>query len=280
MGEDRGGRVDGIHAQPDRFERAKRPEAGEAVGVELERHGTDGRPKHRNQRPDPFRLEKPAGILQEHGIDPQPDQLARLAGIVVVRVDRADRVDDPGRHVEPGRLGRPHGDLQVPDVIQRVIGRRVPDAVRGNPPGRQLDHVVGKELEREEALAAGHHDQRCFRDHPAHDPHPLPRVLEKVPDADVEHCAPHQVDGLEAQPIQVRRDGKHHRGSHPGGPEGLVGVPERGVDERDFPHAALTSTRFTGEARSPSGSDQIPRWPRSPRGSPPPVPCSRPGSSS
>ena len=81
----------------------------------------------------------------------------------------------------------------------------IANAVGEDPFRRQFDDIVGKELEREQALAARHHNQRRLLDPAAEDAHALPRVLAKVAHADVEDGATHQVDGFKSGAVEPRR---------------------------------------------------------------------------
>ncbi len=69
-------------------------------------------------------------------------------------MDRAFSVDEAPDRVQTDTLRRRHGDLEVADVVQGVIRGVIADAVGGDALGRQFDHVIGKEFESEQALAA------------------------------------------------------------------------------------------------------------------------------
>ncbi len=174
-----------------------------------------------------------AGILDIDRVHAERREFARLAGVIGVGVDRADRVDDAAGGIETDFLCRAHRHFHVAHVIQRIIGRVIADAVGENSLGRQFDDVVGKELEREQALAARHHDQRCLLDPTAEDAHALPRVFAQVAHTDVEHGAADQIDGFKSGAVEPRGEVGHHRGRHARRPKALVRVAQRHVDQAD-----------------------------------------------
>ena len=204
-----------------------------AVGVDLQRQRADGLLDARHQRGDPFRAKQPARVLQEDGIDAQPDQFLRLPGIVVVVVDRAVGVDEATGDIQPMLPGGPDGNLQIAHVVQRIIGRVVAHAVGGEALRGQFHHIVGKELEREQALPAGMDDERRFGDPLAENPHTLPGILPQVAHADIEHRATDEIDRLEPGPVQSRSDIPHHGSRHPRRPQALMGIAQRHVDQPD-----------------------------------------------
>ena len=199
--------------------------------MKVQRQRAADRLERRHQRPRPLGREQPARVLDKDRIDAELDQLARLARVIVVGVHGAERVDHAAGNVEPGPLRRAHRHLHIAHVVERVVGRVVADAVGENPLRRQLDDIVGEKLEGEQALPARHHDERRMLDPAADDAHALPRVLAQIAHADVEHGAADQIDGFEAGAIEPRRDVGHHRGRHAGGPQALVRVAQRHVDE-------------------------------------------------
>ena len=185
------------------------------MGVQLEPGRADGLTEGRDERADPLGLQQPAGVLEEDGVHAEGDELPGFAGIVGVRMHGAHGVHDAARHGEAGRLGGAYRNDHVAHVVERVVGGDVANAVGGDPSGRQGDDVVGKELEREQALASRHHDERGTGNDAAHDPHALPGIFAKVTHADIEDGAAHQVDGLETQTIDNRGHGQHHGRGHP-----------------------------------------------------------------
>lgn len=204
--------------------------------------GADRFAQRRDERPHALGRQEPAGILEEDRVHPEAGELPRLAGVVLVGVHGAQGVDDAAGHAEAGGLRRAHRYLHVAHVVERVVRRDVADAVRGDALRGELNHVVREELEGEEALGAAHDDQRRPGHRLAHQAHPLPGVLPQVAHAHVEDGAAHQVDRLEPGAVQDGRDGQHHGGGHARGPEGLVSVAERRVDERDGAHRVSSSS--------------------------------------
>jgi hypothetical protein len=204
-----------------------------AMRMELQRpiaeHILDGRHERRNA----LGRQQAARILQEDRVDVERNELAPLADVVRVRVDGAVREDQATGDVEAMALCRADRDLQVADVVERIVGRMVAHPVCGEALSGELDDVVGEELEGEQALPARVDDERRFRDPGRQQPHPLPRVLAQIANANIEHRAAHEVDGLEARPVEARGDVAHHRRRHARGPQALVGVAQGDVDELD-----------------------------------------------
>ena len=199
--------------------------------MKVQRQRTAGGLERRDQRVRAFGGEEAARILDVNRIDAELDQLARLARVIVVGVDGAERVDHAAGGIQAAPLRRAHRHFHIAHVVERVVGRVVADAVGENPLRRQFDDVVGKEFEREQALPARHHDQRRVLDPAADDAHALPRVLAQIAHADVEYGAADEVDRLKAGAIESRRDVGHHRGGHARRPQALVRVAQRHVDK-------------------------------------------------
>ena len=176
-------------------------------------------------------VSSPLGSLRIDRVGAERHQFLDLAGVVIVGVDRAHRIDDAGIDIEPGLFCRAHRHFHVAHVVERVIGRVIADAVGEDALGGQRDDVVGKELEGEQALPARHHDKRRLFDPGAEDAHALPWVLAQVAHADVEHRAADEIDGLETGAVEHRRDFRHHGGRHARRPQALVRVAQRDVDE-------------------------------------------------
>ena len=180
-----------------------------------------------------LRRQQAAWVLDVDRIDAEADQFARLSRIIVVSVNGADRVDDAASRIEPYLLRGAHRNLHIAHIIERVVRRVIADAVGEDALGGQLDNVIRKKLEGEEALTAGHHDERGIRDPAAENPHALPWVLAQIPHADVEHRATGEIDGFESCSVQSWRDLGHHRRRHARRPKALMGVAHRHVDELD-----------------------------------------------
>src|SRR5205085_8711338 len=103
---------------------------------------------------------------------------------------------------------------------------------------RELDDIIGEELESEQALPACPNIQwrpwatlRCK-------PHALPWVLVQVSHADVEDGTADQVDPIEADAIHLRQIWQKHVVAHACRPQGLLPIPYCGVDELDAFHGA------------------------------------------
>ncbi len=78
----------------------------------------------------------------------------------------------------------------------------VADAVGEDSFRCQLDDVIWKELECEQALAARHHYQRRPFDPATENTHSLPRVLSQVAHANVEDRATNKIDCLKPGTIE------------------------------------------------------------------------------
>ena len=137
---------------------------------------------------------------------------------------RAHRVDEPGHGVQADALRRAHRHLEVAHVVQRVVGGVVTDPVCGDSLGRAFHHVVGEELEGEQALTAVVDDEWSLAHPVAQNPHPFERVFAQEAHAYVEHRAADEVDCLEPRAVEARRDVRHRGGAHAGRPQALVGV--------------------------------------------------------
>src|SRR5262249_29295241 len=134
--------------------------SGETMRVQMQRQRAAYRLKCWHQRVNPFRRQQAARILDVDGIDPERNELTSLSHIVIVSVDGAYRVDDSTRGIEADSLGGPNRHLHVAHVVQRVIRRMIAHAVGEDSFRGQLDDVIWKELECEQALTARHHYQR------------------------------------------------------------------------------------------------------------------------
>jgi hypothetical protein len=87
--------------------------------------------------------------------------------------------------------------------------------------------------------------------HPrCHRAHALPGVLAQVAHAHVEYGAADQIDGLEAGAVEARRQLAHHGRGHACGPQALVGVAQRHIDETNG-RAASHSQTLPLDARMP-----------------------------
>ena len=231
------GRVQHVDAERDRLEVAELRQPAAAVGVELQRHvRADGTADRRNQCADAVGREQAARVLDDEGVDPVADDLRRDVGVVFVRVDRTQGVGEPGAAVETGRLGRRDGELDVPDVAQRVVEGMAAHPVGGDAPDGQVDDVVGEELEGEQALAAGPDVERRPRAALRHQAHTLPGVFPQVADADVEDRATLEVYPVEAHLVHTRGEGHDHVVGDARRPQRLRGVAHRNVDEPDLLH--------------------------------------------
>ena len=118
-------------------------------------------------------------------------------------------------------------------------------AVRGEMSDRQLDHVVRKVLEREQARSAHPDVDRRAAQPPRGHSHARPRVLLQVAHAHVEHGAADEVDGVEAGivgKIEHRRD---HGVRHPRRPKALVPVAHRDIDQVDLGHGLRSDRRVS-----------------------------------
>src|SRR5262249_21636528 len=113
-----------------------------------------------------------------------------------------------------------------------------------------------------QALGARHHDEGRPRDDPADDAHSLPRILTEIAHADIEDRAPHEIDRLEAEPIEDGRHRQHHGGGHARRPQGLMCVAQSDVDQANALHRVSSSStqRVWMRPATKSGWPRIPRW--------------------
>src|SRR5665648_371611 len=190
-----------------------------------------------------LRLAEQAGhVLDRQDVGAGRHDLLGKAQVVVQGVEAFARVGQVGG-VAQCDLGQRHPDLahgvdrraHLLDVVQGVEdpedvdtgGRRFPHegprdrrGVRGVPDG---------------VLSAQQHLQRDVRQGRTHGREPLPRVLAEEPERDV---VGRPAPGLHAQqptghPGDVRGDREEVVGAHPGGEQGLMGVAEGRVGDRD-----------------------------------------------
>src|SRR5215469_8025582 len=173
-------------------------------------HGLESR--HKSLRA--FGGQKAAWILDVDGVDTERHKLARLARIIIIGMDGTDRVYDTACGIKAELFCGAHRYLHVAHIVQRVVGRVIAYPICEYSFGRQLDDIVWKEFEREQTLAARHHDQRRLLDPPAKDAHSLPRVFTQVTHTYVKDGAPDQIDCLKSSPIEVWRQILHHCGGH------------------------------------------------------------------
>src|SRR3981081_1208044 len=115
--------------------------------MKMQRQGADAGLERRPQRCPSLWRKQAAWVLDVDGVHAERDKLARLARIVIVGMNGAHGVDDAAGGIEPDLLGSAYRHFHIAHVVQRVIGRVIADAVGEYPLGRELDDVVGEELE-------------------------------------------------------------------------------------------------------------------------------------
>jgi hypothetical protein len=211
-----------------------RREAGLAMRMQLHRNPARRRDDRGKQRTRAFRREQARRILDRDEVDVERAELQRTFDVVAVGVHRRQRIRDHRVDAHAGRMSRAHRRDDVPVVVQRVVDGQHRDAAARERERVELDDVVGKELERVEALPAR---QAVARgpEPPAEEAHALPRILVQVTHADVEDGAAEDVDVRVAGPVDRVDDRRHHRRRHPRRPQALVCVAERDVDEIEAP---------------------------------------------
>ena len=216
-----------------------------------------------------FWRQKAAWILDVNGVDAERHKFTCLARKIIVGMDGTDRIHDTARSIEADLFCGAHRHLHVAHVVQRVVGRVIADAIGKYSFRRQFDDIVRKKLEREQTLAARHHDQRRLLDPSAKDAHSLPRVLTQVANTDIEDGAPNQIDCLKSSVIEAWRQILHHCRGHARRPQTLMRVAQCHVDQVDgsfVAHQCVTACRFSSthrvwtSARANSGCCRSRAW--------------------
>ena len=141
--------------------------------------------KRREKRPGAIGGEQARRILDRNEVDAKRLQFNESLDEVRVRVNGTHRVRDHRVHEHPRVVRRANRRLDVPVVVQRVVDGQDADAETRENVGVERDDVVGKELERIEALPAR---QRVARrsELAAEQRDAAIRVLVQITNADVE----------------------------------------------------------------------------------------------
>ena len=214
----------------------QRRQPDRAVAVQLDRPSCSGGEQVRRQLAHRGRGQQPAGVLQVQAVHVGAvGQRGRPLGVVVVGVDRADRVREPDHDLLDPLLARHPGQPSEP---RRVVGRvgdlKAADPVAGHQPERQPDHVLVGGHPRDEPHPGADHPQRRVRHRRAHQPDPLPRVLAMEAHRHRHVRARREVERVVADPVHRRGDRDHVGRGQPGGaPQALVAVAGGRVDELD-----------------------------------------------
>src|SRR5689334_3071292 len=81
--------------------------------------------------------------------------------------------------------------------------------------------------------------------------HPNPRILLELPDIFFDHDGNEKLHRFETDAIHLCRGAKHGIGSHSQGPETLLPIAQRRVDERNFAHGEKNGVMGVGKPSPP-----------------------------
>ena len=230
-------RVDAVGAGLDTLEIDEGCKAGHAMAVQLERNVADHLLDRRHQRADAVDGEQPTRVLEPDGIDLAAfHQVLRRFHVKLVGVNRRQAIGERTESLDAQRARHIDRGQHVVDIVEAVERAHLAEAVGNQPFDPQGDDVVGHDVEADQVLRARERAQRRMGDASAHQPHPFPRVLLEIANADVELNGAGEIDALKARLVHLLGDRQHVRRRHAGRPQALVGVPQRGVDDWDFAH--------------------------------------------
>ena len=195
-------------------------------------HGLHQRGK---ERAAALRREQARRVLHAEVVHAHLHQLVRPLDVVGVGVDRRERVGPPAVDLHARFAAGLDRRLEVAVVVERVVDGEDVHAQAREHPGVEAHDIVREELEGVEALSPGERvDGRLQA--LAQVLHAAPGVFPQVAHAHVEDRAAQDVDGVVAHAVERGEDGRHHRRGHARGPQALVRIAQRHVDE---PHATL-----------------------------------------
>src|SRR5581483_7552474 len=156
----------------------------------------------------------------------------------------ADRVGQPDDDLFDALLARhPRAAAQALRVVRRVGELEPPDAVADDATEREPHQLLVARRPRDEAHAGGDVAERRARHRRPDEAEPLPRVLLVEAHRDCHVRARAEVDRVEADPVDRRRDRDDVFGGQAGrAPQALVSVSRRRIDDADD-LAALSPAR-------------------------------------
>ena len=190
----------------------------------------------RGQLADRVRRQQPARVLEVEPVHLLTAGERRGAlGVVLVRMDLADRVREPDHDLLDPLGPRDRREVaQTPGIIGRVGNLKAPDPVTGHEPEREAHHLLVGRHPGDEAHPGRDHPERRLGHRLADQPDPLPRVLAVEAHRDRHVRARGEVERVVADPVERRRDRQHVGRRQPGrAPQALVAVASGRVDELD-----------------------------------------------
>ena len=175
----------------------------------------DGGEEVRGQLADRVRRQQPARVLEVEPVHLRAVGERRGAlGVVLVRVDRADRVREPDHDLLDPLGPRDRRQMaQTRGIVGRVGDLEAPDPVAGHEPEREAHHLLVGRHPGDEAHPGRDHPERRVRHRLADEPDPLPRVLAVEADRDRHVRARGEVERVVADPVERRRDRRARRAS-------------------------------------------------------------------
>ena len=200
--------------------------------MHLHRNATRRRDERGQERARALRRQQSGRILDGNVVGAELDELLRASDVIRIGVHRAQRVGQHRIDLHAGVVTGANRRFDVAIVVQRVVNGQHRDASLREHHRVECDDVVGKELERVEALAARQRVAGCGQTL-AQQADALPRILLQVADAHVEHRAAQDIDERIADAVDRCDDRRHHRGGHARRPQALVRVAQRHVDEAE-----------------------------------------------
>ena len=213
VGKRRHAGVDDPDAEPHRLQRHQRSEPGGAVAVQLDRNAAAVGQDHRDQRAGALRREQAARILEAEPERRERRRLPAALRVIVVGVDRRDRVDQVDDRIEPELARHLHPVLPPGEVVPGLRDAGLADAVGGHALDEELIHA-GR-IEAEGVDPSGDQAQRRVG-HELGDPaDALPRIFAKLPHRLLDVRAREQLDRQETRLIEPPGDRQHHAGRHP-----------------------------------------------------------------
>ena len=159
--------------------------------------------------------QQPARILEVQAVHLHTvGERRRTPGVVLVRVDLADRVREPDHHLlDSLGAGDRRQMAQARGIVGRVGDLKAPDPVAGHEPEREAHHLLVGRHPGDEAHPGRDHPERRVGHRLADEPDPLPRVLAVEADRDRHVRARGEVERVVADLVERRRDRRARRAS-------------------------------------------------------------------